>query len=261
MPIKKMFAVCFLLLSSHVAYACDTLRDNEAGVMTSFWCTDEWIGFYWDAYDMRESDWDDGFGFSSACNRRRPLARTFQAIELLNYAGMDDATEVDDFSGDVLHWGGNYTIREIVTLKGRCGADNSNTRARTRHGGWEEWTKLFIPFFYNENVVQRAGTLIHEARHADGCGHNGNDGTNECSSGRSCDEEYKNGCNDGTSRRGGVGIQILWLWAYAAGADAQHSNSTMKVFAQDEANSRIEKKLDVHPCFTINSNGDKIITC
>jgi hypothetical protein len=262
MQIKTMFAVCFLLLSSHVAYACDTVRSTEPGVMTNFWCTQEWIDFFWDAYDMRESDWDQGFGYYDSCDRRRPLARTFQAIELINYAGMDDATDVNDFSGDVLRWGGNYTIREIATLKGRCGAAGSNTRAQTRWGGSDEWTKLFIPFFYNENVVQRAGTLIHEARHADGCGHNGNDGSNDCpADSNSCDERYKNGCDDGTTRRGGVGIQVLWLWAYAARADAQHSNSTMKVFAQDEANSRLNRMLDVNPCFNINSNGDKIITC
>jgi hypothetical protein len=262
MTIKKMFALCcFLLLSSPVAYACDTFRNGEAGVMRDFWCTDEWIAFYWDAYDMRESDWDQGFGYYDSCDRRRPLARLFQAIQLVNYAGTDDATDVNDFSGDILHWGGNYTMREIATLKGRCGT-NSETRALTQWGGSDEFTKLFVPFHYGENVVQRAGTLVHEARHADGCGHNGNDGSNEClAKSDSCDEKYKDGCDDGTTRRGGVGIQVLWLWAYAARADSQHSNSTMKDFAQDEANSRLNRKLDVNPCFNINSSGDKIITC
>ncbi|MFY9622231.1 MAG: hypothetical protein WAQ99_20615 [Pyrinomonadaceae bacterium] len=263
MPIKTLFALCcFLLLSSSVAYACDKVRDREPGVRTSHWCTEEWIDFYWPAYHMSESDWDDGFGFDHACDRRRPLARTFQAIELLNYAGPDDATDVNDFSGDILHWGGNYTIREFANLKGRCGSDD--IVAETLFGGfpWDNYTKLFIPFFYDEDVVTRAGTLIHEARHADGCGHNGNDGSNECiAESESCDEKYKEGCNDGTIRRGGVGIKILWLWAYAARADSQHSNSSMKVFAQDEANVRLNTFLDVDPCFNINSSGDKIITC
>lgn len=59
-----------------------------------------WTDFYWDAYDFDKGDWDNGFGWESDCDLRRPLARTFQAIELVNYAAPVDATTTDDFSGD-----------------------------------------------------------------------------------------------------------------------------------------------------------------
>jgi hypothetical protein len=266
MQIKKVLLMsCLSLLcwASTRAADCDTLRDTEPAVMSSFWCSQEWIDFYWDAYDFDKGDWDDGFGWEAACDRRRPLARTFQAIELVNYASPNEAIETDDFSGNFLRWAGNYTIREFDELDARCG--DGTARAYTRWGVFvDNYTNLYIPFFYDENVVERAGTLVHEARHADWCGHNGNDGSNACSAANSsCDEKYMDGCSGAfsPSGRGADGYQILWLWWYAFEADAQHSNATMKDFARDEANRILNTMLDVDPCFNITSNGDKIITC
>jgi hypothetical protein len=83
-----LMTLCLLLMSWTAVQAdtCDTVRGTEPGVMSSFWCTQEWIDFFWDAYDFDKGDWDDGFGWEAACDLRRPLARTFQAIQLVNYA-------------------------------------------------------------------------------------------------------------------------------------------------------------------------------
>lgn len=244
------------------ADTCDTVRGNETGVQAGFWCSDDWIGFYWDAYDFDKGDWDDGFGWEAACDRRRPLARTFQAIQLVNYASPDEAIDLDDFNGNFLRWAGNYTIREYDELDARCG--DGTKRAHTQWGSWDDWTEFYIPFFYDENVVERAGTLVHESRHADWCGHNGNDGSNACSAmSASCDEKYRDGCSGigSPSGRGAVGFQILWLWWYAFEADSGHSNSTMKGFARDEANRLLNTMLDVNPCFNITATGGKVTTC
>ena len=131
-------------------------------------------------------------------------------------------------------------------------------------GGFDDYTELYLPFFYNENSVERAGTLVHEARHADWCGHNGNDGSNKCPAlSNSCDEKYLDGCGGfgSPSGRGANGYQVLWLWWYAFEADAQHSSSTMKAWARDEANRILNTMFDVNPCFNITSNGSKVITC
>lgn len=169
----------------------------------------------------------------------------------------------NDFKGNILRWGGNYAMREIDELDARCG-DGKN-RAYTVRGTFvDNYTELYMPFFFNENVVERAGTLIHEARHADWCGHNGNDGSNACpAKSASCDEKYLDGCSGfaSPSGRGAAGYQVLWLWWYADEADAQHSSSTMKDFARDEANRILNTMFDVDPCFNITSNGGKIITC
>ena len=104
----------------------------------------------------------------------------------------------------------------------------------------------------------------HEARHADWCGHTGNDGSNACpAASNSCDEKYKDGCGGAfsPSGRGADGYQILWLWWYAFEADAQHSNATMKAFARDEANRFLKTMVDVEACFNITSNGWKTRSC
>lgn len=262
---RTVVLCCLLFLCSGPSFAdtCDTVRGTEPAVMSSFWCTQEWIDFYWDAYDFDKDDWDDGFGWEAACDLRRPLARTFQAIELVNYASPNEAIATDDFSGNFLRWAGNYTVREFDELDARCGDDE--TRAHTEWGPIiDNYTELYLPFFYNENVVQRAGTLVHESRHADWCGHNGNDDANACRAmSNSCDEKYKDGCTGigSPSGRGANGYQILWLWWYAFEADSQHSNVTMKDFARDEANRILNTMLDANPCFNITSNGDKINTC
>ncbi|WP_437834464.1 hypothetical protein [Sorangium sp. So ce1153] len=262
---SAVLASCLLLgLASEArADTCDTVRGTDPGVMQSFWCTQPWIDFYWDAYDFDKGDWDDGFGWEAACDRRRPLARTFQAIQLVNYASPNEALQTNDFSGNILRWGGNYTIREFDELNGRCG--DGTARASTTWGVFiDNYTNLYIPFFYNENVVERAGTLLHEARHADWCGHSGNDGSNKCpAKSESCDERYTDGCSGvgSPSGKGANGYQVLWLWWYAYEADAQHSSSTMKAFARDEANRILNTMFDVDPCFNITSNGSKITTC
>ena len=244
------------------AATCSAVQTLDPPVMAGFWCTQPWVDFYWDAYDFDQGDWDNGFGWEDACNRRLPLARTFQAIQILNYASPNEPTTTGDFNGNILRWGGNYTIREFDELDARCG--DGTKRAYTTWGGFDDYTELYLPFFYNENSVERAGTLVHEARHADWCGHNGNDGSNKCPArSNSCDEKYLDGCSGigSPSGRGADGYQVLWLWWYAFEADSQHSSGTMKAWARDEANRILNTMFDVNPCFNITSNGGKIITC
>jgi hypothetical protein len=262
MRIKRVAILCCCLaFGSRLASACDTLRSTEPAVMFNFWCSQNWIDFFWDAYDFDKSDWT-GFGWEAACDLRRPLARTFQAIELVNFSSPVDPLVTDDFSGNFLHWAGNYTMRELDELDARCG--DGTLRAYTTWGSIDDTTELYIPFFYKENVVQRAGTLVHESRHGAWCGHNGNDGSNACPAmSNSCDEKLNDGCSGfgSPSGKGADGFQLLWLWWYAVEADAQHSNSTMKDFARDEANRILDTMFDVDPCFHITSNGAKVTTC
>ena len=227
------------------------------------WCFQSWVDYFWDAYDFDEGDWDDGFGFSNACDLTRPLGRTFNAIYVLNYADGPGSKSRSDFSGSILHWGGNYSMREIDELDARCG--DGGSRAYTRWGVFiDNYTNLYLPFFYGENVVERAGTLLHESRHADWCGHNGNDGSNKCpSQSDSCDESFENGCSGfgSPSGRGAVGFQAVWLWWFTVDADSITGTSTRKAFARDEANRIFDTMFDVSPCINITSSGAVIDTC
>jgi hypothetical protein len=226
------------------------------------WCSQGWVNYFWDAYDFDKSDWDNGFGFTNACDRRRPLGRTFNAIYVLNYADGPGGKSRNDYSGSILHWGGNYSMREIDELDASC---ETNARASTRWGFLiDNYTRLKRPFFYSENVVERAATILHEARHADWCGHNGNDGSNRCSArSDSCDESFTNGCGGvgSPSGRGAVGYQAVWLWWFTFSADAITGTPTRRQFARDEANRIFNTMFDINPCINITSSGNSVSTC
>jgi hypothetical protein len=260
--LSLLVVLCLGVTAAFAQTVCSVTTRTETRVGN--WCNQGWVDFFWDAYDFDKGDWDGGFGFSDACNLRLPLARTLNGIYALNYADGPGSKSTSDFSGSILHWGGNYTMREIDELDGRCGA-SSAPRASTTWGILiDNKTVLFRPFFYNENVIERAGTLLHEARHADWCGHNGNDGSNSCPAGSdSCDESFTNGCSGigSPSGRGGTGFQAVWLWWFTVDADSITGGSVRKAFARDEANRIFDTMFDVDPCINITSSGAVIDTC
>jgi hypothetical protein len=254
--------LCAGLLDQASAATCSAVMVSEPRVGN--WCSQTWVNYFWDAYDFDKDDWDDGFGFDNACDTSRPLGRTMNAIYVLNYADGPGSKSRDDYSGSILHWGGNYSMREFDELDARCG-DGSSKRAHTQWGVVvDNYTQLYLPFFYGENVVERAGTLLHESRHADWCGHNGNDGSNRCPAmSDSCDESFGDGCTGvgSPSGRGATGYQALWLWWFTVDADGITGTSVRKAFARDEANRILSTMFDVNPCFNITSSGATVSTC
>jgi hypothetical protein len=251
----------FYLLTETHAQTITVCGQNRTAATEDrrFPCTGEWINFFWDAYSMDEFDWDNGQGFDNACETRRPLGRTFNAIEMLCYAMPSDPTSTNDFSGNILHWGGNFSMREFDELDGECFGD-SGQRAYTLWGSVDDYTELYVPFYYDENVVERAATLLHESRHADWCDHSGNDGSNPCPAhSESCDERFDGGdACDGVGSptgMGATGFQALWLWWYLVEADSGHINTTMRFWAKDEANRIFDTMFDVCPGFSINVAG------
>lgn len=249
------------LINQASAESCSARMVSEPRVGN--WCNQAWVDYFWNAYDFDKADWDSGFGYPNACDTSRPLGRTMNAIYVLNYADGTGGKSRSDYSGSILHWGGNYSMREIDELDARCG--DGTKRAHTQWGPVvDNYTELYLPFFYNENVVQRAGTLLHESRHADWCGHNGNDGSNRCPArSDSCDESYYDGCSGvgSPSGRGADGYQALWLWWFTVDADTVVGTDVRKAFARDEANTILSNMFDVNPCFNISSSGATIRTC
>ena len=264
---RRIIAIAILglvVMSVHAVQAQSIcgMSSPPSEVRVGGWCSQNWVDYFWDAYDFDKGDWDNGFGFSNACDLRRPLGRTFNAIYVLNYADGPSGKSRDDYSGSILHWGGNYSMREIDELDASC---ETNARATTRWGFLiDNYTRLKRPFFYSENVVERAATILHEARHADWCGHNGNDGSNRCPArSESCDESYYDGCGGigSPSGRGAVGYQALWLWWFTVSADSITGTTARKQFARDEANRIFNTMFDVNPCFNITSSGATVSTC
>jgi hypothetical protein len=174
--------------------------DNNATGDTAFdaFCTQDSINQHWEDFDFDQEDWDDGFGYDDPCNRNGPLGRTFNALNFLDFFG----TSKPDDSDNWLPWFYSFASDAIDELDARCesGDPNGCVFARTTRGV-DDYTRLFWPFFYGLDVPSRAGTIVHEARHADGKGHDGGSG---CPRGASCDTTW--------GYSGANTFQVLYLW-------------------------------------------------
>jgi hypothetical protein len=191
----------------------------------------QWQAFFdwaWDAYDFDEGDWDDGFGFEDRWNRTKPLARTMAGLYCLVYS---PGSGNWDPNGNLLQMGWRYSSDKIDEVDGRCG--DGSAFATTQTGGLfvDEWTRLFMPFFYDQGVVLRAGTILHESRHAGGKGHNA-------------------GKNDTTWEYNGAWRwHVVWLWWFYVAAVG--TTSAFKLQAKQKANSILASRFTTDPGFRI----------
>jgi hypothetical protein len=202
------------------------------------WCSrQDIINFFWEQFDFDTGDWDEGFGYEAPCDVNRPLARTFNALYALYYSSPSPPTRTDDFSGNLLHYGGNYAIDNIDELDGRCGNSTTiGTTGSTQHGCCKDnWTQLYWPFFYGQNVATRAATVLHESRHAAGHSHIAE---TECTRLGSCDYSW----DQGNWQEDGVGAnryEVVWLsWFVVEGKDVGPS---LKARAAERANDIIRR--------------------
>jgi len=212
---------------------------NES-LYTSRTCNQAFIDMVWAHFDFDKGDWDQGFGFHDPCNSIRPLSRTFNALWLLAYSAEDYATSTSDWSGNALRWGYPYSASKIDELNGRCG--DGTAIARTWWGGWifvDDRTNLYLSFFYNWSISARAGTIVHEARHAAGKGHNGGD---DCPRGGSCDEKW--------TTYGANTYQVLYLWWYYV--DGTRTTTALRNLAATRAQSIIDNGFVEKPPYVIN---------
>lgn len=101
-----------------------------------------------------------------------------------------------------------------------------------------DWTRLYPPFFYGYGVPERAGTIVHEARHADGKDHN----CSSCPRGASCDKRWRdNRANT---------YQVLYHWWFID--SGVNSTNAMKRRAQNRANSILSRGFCGSTSFRLN---------
>jgi hypothetical protein len=191
-------------------------------------CSQSFINWAWDAFDFDKDDWDDGFGYEVVCDKTRALGRTMSGIWCLTYSSPQFPRE--SFSGNILEWGCRFSRNAIDELDARCG--NGTAFAQTRTGVLvDNWTRLFLPFFYQHGVSNRAGTLLHEARHADGKGHDR--GNNDSSWGYN----------------GAWRWHVCWLAWFAH--EGKHTSAAMRTQARQRANNILNGNFVTHPGFNV----------
>jgi hypothetical protein len=247
----KNFLVCLavtwvlgmvnLVFAASCFYQPGDNNDSGDNFYISSVCNQAFIDQFWNHFNFDKGDWDEGFGYDDPCNVNQPLARTFNALYLLAYSAEDYARSTSDFSGNALRWAYPFSATAIDELDGRCGSGDKNVgpRATTYTGFFaDDRTVLKWPFFYSEVVVQRSGTIVHEARHADGKGHNGGSG---CPRGTSCDTNW--------DYQGANMFQVLYLWWFRV--DGTRTTTAMKNWARLEAQNIIDRGFNTNPGFVI----------
>jgi hypothetical protein len=211
-------------------------------------CNDEVVGDMWKR-----------FSFEDACDLSRPLGRTFNALQLLAYAGTPNPS-CDSSGLSMLDWAYCWAGNAIAELDAGCDA-GPGERAYTEFvPALSNYTELYFTFFYSETVVQRAGTLVHEARHADGrCEHAGN-----CPRGTSCDENYGYQSCTGTVSGSGAGAntyQVDYLLSFVHRARADWTSTPIHDNALDEATEIVTRGFAEDPCWRPDSTGAHVCTC
>jgi hypothetical protein len=191
-------------------------------------CWQPFVDWAWDAFDFDQGDWDDGFGYEAVCDNTRALCRTLEGIWCLTYSAEDYRNE--SYDSNILQWGCRFARNAIDELDARCG--DGSAYAATQEGFWvDDWTQLYLPFFYGEGVSLRAGTIVHESRHADGKGHDA-------------------GNNDSSwAYNGAWRWQVCWLaWFAYVGT---RTSQAMKDAARQRANNILNSNFTTPPGFNV----------
>jgi hypothetical protein len=187
----------------------------------------------------------NGFGRFDPCDLATPMGRTISAIAFLEHY----QTAFHDLKGKFpegrpmtyasQHWdqmfpakGYNY-IKRMGYLQPSCTRDPSYTAYTTFCDTLDPrlCTTLYLDFF-EESIVDRATTLIHEARHHDLKHHVR---CNGFFSGPWCDFSFdKEGVFEGTSENGAYAYSARYLWDWAYGC------ASLDECTQDEQNAAVQ---------------------
>jgi len=163
------------------------------------------------------------------------MSRTFGAFWLLNYSAEDYNN--DDYSNNMLHWGRHYVRDEMHDVQAKCGDGTFNAYTFSSH------VELYLPFFYQLDVVGRAATLVHESRHFGGKPHDANFPS------WSALGPGKSGADSSWDYHGAWMFDVLYLWwFYAAGA---RTTTALQQSAKQRANFLLDNAFATSPGFTI----------
>jgi hypothetical protein len=187
------------------------------------------INRYWSDFALDVEDWDENWGYHDPGNLTLPFARAMTGFWALENSAPPGAGG-DNF----LTWAYRFSKDAIDEIRTECTLDFT---AKTRRSPFDSWTKLAIPFFYYQGVPERAATVVHEARHADGKGHN----DCKCDRNRSCDTNWEyNGANT---------YQVIWLeWFMHTAAN---TTPAMQERARDRANEILGDAFCTKPGFRL----------
>jgi hypothetical protein len=233
--------LCIFLTAATGQQTCsvpahDNVADGSSAYASAL-CNQEMVNHWWSVFDMRSEHWDSGFGYDDCCNLDLPLGRTFAAFYLLTYSAEDYAKNTGDYSGNALRWAYPYTANNAGRFEALCFKPGSTP---TQWAGWAygDRVELYIPYFYNFDVVTRAATLLHEARHNGGKSHDGGSG---CPRAASCDTNW--------AYEGSNMYEVLYLWWFAV--DGTRTTTAIRNMARNRARTVHNNAFNTNPGYNI----------
>lgn len=110
-------------------YTVPDLQTSGDSLYGSRICWQPFVDFVWYGHGFNKKYWENGWGYDDPCNIRKPLARVFNAMWLLNYSAEDYTNE--DWNSNILHWGPRYVreqFKQYDDLRAQCGDGSFNAR-------------------------------------------------------------------------------------------------------------------------------------
>lgn len=253
-----------ILLSPHLVKAVETCGVAEPWTFSDFdtfynnadGCpTQGFISDAWGRYSFTEDNWRQYGMDEDSCNINTPLARTWQALRLLAFAG-SDTPNCDYSAAKTTDWAYCWAGNQIDELLVECNPQNPNAIARTVWGTLRDnFTALHRAFFYGNSVPWRAASIFHEARHAeDECRH-----VDNCPAGvGACDHAFDDGCWGGKGQ-GAYTYTAVWLEWFFVQPQPRMTDVTISGHVLDQVNSTLARHFEVDPCFRVMEDGTRMI--
>lgn len=235
------------------------------------WSWMSWTVPFWEEHVRREFQFIDerrvrqswsGLGTTepNLTNFSCPWARHVNTLAFLQGASPTQPTSIGDrypSRTEFVTWGYRYIQQEVARFKAGASRDaNASTSAVANT------VTLYTGYFGREDtqpeaITARAAILIHEARHAEGCLHNGNDRGGRCSAG-SCDESWRDGCWGLNDRPGANRYAAEWMLSLLRSGHsglAVSSNEFLRQRGVRYVNYRIDCRFDDYPGFRVGETG------
>lgn len=204
------------------------------------------IDYIWRGFNVTYVATGANHGFEDPCNPVPPVGRTLNAALLLGYSH-SNSPNCDVSQNNILDWALCFSASRITETNLSCGAGTAF--ATTVINPFSSKVIFWPQGLYHQDVAGLAATMIHEARHWD-CSHNGG---SDCERGKSCDDNWEDGCPWPNNGHGANRFQVAWLAWYAN--QGIRGGTPLKKAASVRANEILGSAFTNVPCFTLASDG------
>lgn len=226
---------------------------GDSLISASWTCDAANLAEMWNDFSMNGS-WDASVGADDPCDDDLPLKRMYNALQLLQF-GVTDSPTCDTTEDNMATWAYCWAADQHKSMRVDC----ATTSIYVAYTSWFTGITYYSGFF-NQNVIERASIVFHEARHAEGCTHP----RTGCPIGRDCERGWDDGCHNifgGGTGPGAYTYQVAFLYWFLYSARSGWINSALRAGATNYANWILESHFENDPCFRVASDGSLYSTC